>query len=144
MTVNSLLALTRRLRAEKFEWDVLSKRLKSFTGEYGASGSMLNAHFEVIPGLGESGWKIWVGSVEQAAEKFEWGVLCKWLKSFTGENGAIGYAVKFVWMGASGYMQWATLFNTVRNCTTLYNTVQHCTTPYNSLQMCTIVYNSVQ
>ena len=55
MTVNSLLALTRRLRAEKFEWDVLSKRLKSFTGEYRASGSMLNAHFEVIPGLGESG-----------------------------------------------------------------------------------------
>ena len=55
MTVNSLLALTRRLRAEKFEWDVLSKWLKSFTGEYGASGSILKAHFEVIPELGASG-----------------------------------------------------------------------------------------
>ena len=90
MTVNSLLALTRRLRAEKIEWDVLSKWLKSFTGEYGASGSILKAHFEVIPELGASGWKIWVGSVEQAAEKFEWGVLSKWLKSFTGEYGASG------------------------------------------------------
>ena len=54
MTVDSLLAFIRRLRAEKFELDVLSKQLKSFTGENGASGSMLNAHFEVIPELGAS------------------------------------------------------------------------------------------
>ena len=71
MTVNSLLALTRRLRAEKFEWDVLSKRLKSFTGEYGASGSM--------PTLKSS--LSWV----QVAEKFEWEVLSKWLKNLSGK-----------------------------------------------------------
>ena len=32
------------------------------------------------------------------AEKFHWGVLSKWLKSFTLEYGASGCAVKFVWM----------------------------------------------
>ena len=50
MTVNSLLALTRRLRAEKFEWDMLSKFY------WGVLWSKwLNAHFEVIPELGASG-----------------------------------------------------------------------------------------
>ena len=35
-------------------------------------------------------------SWEQVAEKFELGVVSKWLKSFTEEYGASGCAVKFV------------------------------------------------
>ena len=40
------------------------------------------------------------GSVEQVAEWFELGVLSKWLKSFAGEHGASGCAVKFVVVGS--------------------------------------------
>ena len=73
MTVNSLLALTRRLRVEKFEWDVLSKRLKSFLG------SMEQVAQCSMPTLKSSlSW-------EQVAEKFEWEVLSKRLKSLSGE-----------------------------------------------------------
>ena len=36
------------------------------------------------------------GSVEQVAEKFELGVVSKWLKRFTEEYGASSCAVKFV------------------------------------------------
>ena len=37
-------------------------------------------------------------SLEQVAEKFDWGVLRKWQKCLTWEYGASGCAVKFVWM----------------------------------------------